>query len=85
MWSVCVLGRGKSAGKGLRQTFGIAQSGGCALTPCQAEVPPPDPTGDGMGDVGTNCPVLQLGFDKSLLFFKESAGALIASELMELC
>lgn len=43
---------------------------------------PPDPTGDGIGDVGTNCRILQLCFDKSL-FFKESALALIASELME--
>lgn len=74
---------GKSAVKGLMQVFNITQRSGCALTPGHAEMLPPDPTGDGIGDVVTNCRILQLCFDKSLLFFKESALALIASELME--
>ena len=73
----------KSAVKGLTQAFNITQRGGRALTPCQAEMLPLDPTGDGIGDVGTNCRILQLCFDKSLPFFEESALALIASELME--
>lgn len=67
---------GKSAVKGLTEVFNITQRGGCAFTPCLAEMLPPDPTGDGIGDVGTNCPILQLCFDKSLPFLKEGALAL---------
>lgn len=74
---------GKSAVEGLTQVFNVAQRAGCALTPCQAETLPPDPTADGIGDVGANCRILQSHFDKILPFFKESALAPIASELME--